>query len=494
MSILNGAAESKLDARHQAFMYQIQAFEAVKNLEYSAIFHEQGLGKTKIGIDLALHWLKSEVVDSVIIVTKRGLIENWTDELATHTFLKPRIIQQDRRANFYAFNSPARVYLCHYEVFKSELERLKLFQQTRKLGVILDESQKIKNPEADLTKAFFALSSGFVRRSIMTGTPIANRPFDLWSQIYFLDHGTSLGSSFSDFSDNLELKNSLAGDHDGQARFQAELGTLFGRIRDFTVRETKLSAGIDLPEKHIQNLYVDLDYNQRAFYEQIKLHLKADVEKDGVIIEENAEDILKRLLRLVQIASNPRLVDDSYLFIPSKYELLENLLQQADLAGEKTIIWTNFIGTADWLTIALKNRGTVVLHGRKSMEQRNAAIAEFKSNNSCRVLVATPASAKEGLTLTVANRAIFFDRSFSLDDYLQAQDRIHRISQNSECFVYNLIARDTVDEWVDMLLSAKQLAAQLAQGDIDESTYAGSVNYDFGRVVREILALGGAKS
>ena len=52
-----------------------------------------------------------------------------------------------------------------------------------------------------------------------------------------------------------------------------------------------------------------------------------------------------------------------------------------------------------------------------------------------------PQSSKEGLTLTVANHCIFYDRTLSLDDYLQAQDRIHRISQNKECFIYNLIIK-----------------------------------------------------
>src|SRR6185312_16132289 len=96
---------------------------------------------------------------------------------------------------------------------------------------------------------------------------------------------------------------------------------------------------------------------------------------------------------------------------------------------------------------------------------RSGALSSFKNDSECRVLVATPGAAKEGLTLTVTNHAIFYDRSFSLDDYLQAQDRIHRISQGKPCYVHNLIARNTIDEWVDRLLAAKHLAAQLGQGD-----------------------------
>ena len=93
------------------------------------------------------------------------------------------------------------------------------------------------------------------------------------------------------------------------------------------------------------------------------------------------------------------------------------------------------------------------------------------------------------MTLTVANCAIFFDRSFSLDDYLQAQDRIHRISQVEECFVYNLIAENTVDEWVSELLSAKQLAAALAQGDISLDEYKRTATYEFGELIGQILGV-----
>ena len=101
--------------------------------------------------------------------------------------------------------------------------------------------------------------------------------------------------------------------------------------------------------------------------------------------------------------------------------------------------------------------------------------------------MATPGAAKEGLTLTVANHAVFFDRTFSLDDYLQAQDRIHRISQTQQCLVENIVASNTIDEWIEELLSAKQLAAALTQGDIDLEEYRGQATYAFNRALREIL-------
>lgn len=480
---------ASLAPKLQGFPYQVEAVEAVKGLEYAAVFHEQGLGKTKIGLDLALQWLNADMVDSVLIVTKKGLIQNWREEIAVHSFVAPRVLTQDKNANFFAFNSPARIYLAHYEAVRSEQKRLALFQKTRRVGVILDEAHKIKNPNSELAKAFFALSPGFVRRVIMTGTPVANRPYDLWAQIWFLDHGASLGDDFSSFHHSLDLSNDLAHDTGRAVAFEAALEEVFEATRAFSVRQTKKSAGITLPDKHIDNVLVDMEGRQAEIYARFRDEMAAVVVRGGRPIVDDAEEILKRLLRLVQVASNPRMIDQSYNAEPGKLAHLEDILYQAVEAGEKVIVWTSFTENADWLARRLAQFSPVRVHGKMAITDRNAAIATFKTDGDCKVLVATPGAAKEGLTLTVANHAVFFDRSFSLDDYLQAQDRIHRISQNKPCYVYNLIARETVDEWVDMLLAAKHLAAQLGQGDISRDEYNEKADYDFGVMIRQILRL-----
>jgi SNF2 family DNA or RNA helicase len=481
--------EPNLTAKHQGFIYQVEAFDAVKDLPYSAVFHEQGLGKTKIGVDLVLYWLRNNSVDSVIIIAKKGLIQNWRDELAIHTHLEPRLLSQDSRANFYAFNSPSPIYLTHYEVIKSEQKRLSLFLRTRKVGAVLDEAHKIKNPDAALTRAFFSLGPGFKKRLIMTGTPVANRPYDIWAQIYFLDEGTSLGRDFAAFKADLDLTNDLADDCVAADRFQRALGAVFARIRPFTVRETKGTVDIKLPTKELRNVDVELESRQREIYARFQKDMAAIVVKANVPMLDDAEEMLKRLLRLVQVASNPRLVDDSYHAHPGKFPILLNLIHEATDAGEKVIVWTSFTDNVDWLARELADFGAVRVHGKRSIFDRDTAIKRFKAEADCRVLIATPAAAKEGLTLTVANHAIFFDRSFSLDDYLQAQDRIHRISQSRPCYITNLIATGTIDEWVDVLLAAKHLAAQLGQGDITLNEYSRQADYTYGAMIRDVLGL-----
>ena len=482
---------ANLKAKRSAFPHQVDALEAIKDLPYAAVFHEQGLGKTKIGLDLALLWLTHDIVDSVIIVAKKGLVENWRAEVASHSHLTPRVLGQDRNANFYAFNSPARLYLIHYEAVLSERKRLALFLRTRRVGVLLDEAHKIKNPEAEVSKALHELADGFVRRIIMTGTPVANRPYDLWSQVRFLDGGEALGREFAAFRRDLNLTNDLGRNKDRADSFARELEQLFGKIRHFSIRETKATAGLNLPDKVVRNVECVLEPRQAEIYDRFRDELAAVVVREGRAVLDDAEGMLKRLLRLVQVASNPAMVDQSYCADPGKLSTLEDLVYQAIDGGEKLVVWTSFTDNADFLGLHLGHSGTAVVHGGRTMTERQQALDDFRTNPACRVLVATPGAAKEGLTLTVANHTVFYDRGFSLDDYLQAQDRIHRISQDKSCYVTNLIGADTIDVWVDALLAAKHLAAQLGQGDITRAEYDCRADYAFGEMVRDVLRLDG---
>lgn len=479
--------EPNLNTKHSSFPYQHEAFVAIKELEYAAIFHEQGLGKTKIAIDLLLYWLQEHVVDTVVIAVKKNLITNWLEELETHSWIKPRVLSSNRRENFYIFNSPVRLILVNFEVVKAEHERFRLFCKTRDVAIILDEATKIKNPAAEVTQAFFDLSPLFKRRIIMTGTPVANRPYDIWAPIWFLDHGNSLGNNFTEFKRIMDLDNDLFEDSDRQRILEQQLESIFKRLSAFSVRETKKSGVISLPEKFIESVTCYWEPRQQELYEQIRRELRLVVLKNGRPTEDISENVLKRLLRLVQVASNPRLVDAGYGREPGKLETLRELLATITTKGEKAIIWTAFNENIKWLAKELLPYKPASVFGKMDMTQRDANIARFKTDPETRILLATPGAAKEGLTLTIANHAIFYDRGFSLDDYLQAQDRVHRISQTRTCHVYNLIMKDSIDEWIDLLLAAKHNAAQLTQGDIDLGAFREQMSYSYGELLREIL-------
>ena len=473
--------QPEFSPKHAAYPYQLDAIRAVKDLSYAAIFHEQGLGKTKIAIDLALSWLQSDSVDTVFVVTKKSLVQNWRREVAGHCHITPHILSGNRRQNSISLNSPVLLYVTNYEVISVNAPTIRLFLQTCRVGCILDESHKIKNPEAALTRTFLDLASSFARRVIMTGTPAANRPYDIWSQIQFLDGGKALGGTFEAFRQEMDLPGQTA----DATTYGARLATIHRRLAEFAVRQTKGTAGIHLPAKTITAHQVELPTWQMTKYAAYRDELAYEYEIDGVPEVDDVESVLKRLLRLVQCASNPALIDGLYDQEPGKYALLLDMCREFT-PDSKVIIWTGFVDNVDWLATKLAEFQPVRIHGALPISQRDKAIDDF-TNASNLVLIATPGAAKEGLTLTSANHAIFFDRGFSLDDYLQAQDRIHRISQTRECFIHNLIAHDTIDEWVDVLLTAKYRAAQLTQGDIDAKDFGNSFRTDIAEVLQGVL-------
>ena len=475
----------KLTPRKDAYPYQLDATRAIMNLPYAAIFHEQGLGKTKIAVDLMLFWLGNDLVDTMFVITKKSLVQNWFDELREHSYVTPRVLSDNRRDNSLALNSPILIYITNYEAILSNSELISHFLQTCRVGAILDESHKIKNPHSKLSSCFHHLSSGFAKRVIMTGTPAANRPYDIWSQIKFLDNGKSLGPSFADFKTLADLPQRISSIESSYSR---DLATALTNIRPFTVRDTKETAGIELPQKTILRHFVDLAPHQRRIYEQYRDELGYDLTKDENLLHDEADYIVKRLLRLVQCASNPALLDDDYHETPAKALKLRELLHEADLANTKAVVWTSFVANVEWLHKALDCYSPRSVHGRMSISERNQSIAAFKTERNCRVIVATPGTAKEGFTLTVATHAVFYDRGFGLDDYLQAQDRIHRISQTSECYVHNLICNGTIDEWIDTLLNVKHQAAQIAQGDVAHDSKDAAFEYDLVRDLSRILS------
>ena len=479
--------KTNLEAKFAAFQYQAEAFAAVKDLNYSAIFHEQGLGKTKIAIDLILYWLGNKEIDTAIIVTKKQLISNWQKEFQNHTFIHPGILSSDKKKNYYIFNSPVRIVVTNFETIISEKKRISLFLKTRDTAIVVDESAKLKNPTSSVAKVFFELSDLFKIKCIMTGTPVANRPYDIWSQIYFLDKGKSLGEDFNEFKKKTDLCNSLIHDNEARGIFEDSISEIFSKISNFAVRETKKTASINLPRKNIINIPCDFETKQKEIYDGIISEMKTEIKKNGRSYYDDDSVALKRLLRLNEVTSNPRLINDEYKTTSAKENELDSLLCEIVKRKEKCIVWSSFIDNIEFFSRKYKLYKPRKIHGSMPIADRNVSVKKFLEDDECKVLFATPQAAKEGLTLTVANNVIFYDRSFSLDDYLQAQDRIHRISQKKECNVYNLLIRDSIDIWIDKLLLAKQHAALLAQGDITIDQYRQDSDYSYGELIKEIL-------
>jgi len=446
------------------FPHQVEAIEYISSKDYVSLFDEQGLGKTKIVLDALCNNLEQKIIDGALIICKKHLIENWKDEIETHSHLGYIVLRGNANEKGLRFMGYSHFYIINYESVIGEVERLKQFLKIRNMAIVLDESHKIKNPEAKVTKAVLELKDLSRKRIIISGTPIANKPLDLWAQFFFLDNGILLGNNYNEFKKkySVNLKNDISNVQ------KAELNNLREIILANSIRRLKKNV-LELPEKIYINKYVSINGHQKRIYEHLRNELFIEITNiKGEIVIDESEEILKKLLRLAQIASNPFLVDKAYKETPSKLYLLDELVENILGKTEKVIIWSCFVDNIRILYKRYKKFGSLMLYGNIPMEKRAEIVKQFRYNDKFMVLIANPAAAREGLTLTSANNAIYLDRNFNLVDYLQSQDRIHRISQTKECNIYKIIATDTIDEYIDEIIYKKHKLAEYVQGDADD--------------------------
>ncbi|NPE28629.1 DEAD/DEAH box helicase [Methanococcoides sp. SA1] len=444
------------------FPHQEEAIMFIDEHKNVAVFDEQGLGKTKIIIDSLSNEIEKNSIKSALIICKKSLMNNWKEEIEFHSHLTSVIIQESkiRRGNLFTF--PVHFMIISYETALNEMRAIKQLLSIKNMAVVLDESHKIKNLQSKITQAMHEIAPFAKQRIILSGTPVANKPEDLWAQFYFLDQGDLLGENFLDF----KMKYKFNHNEDINSNQASLFKQLKNEIEKKSIRRLKKDV-LELPDKIYKNILVPLSEQQQNIYDELNEELLVEITgmNDQQIIDDT-ENILKKLLRLTQVASNPKLINQKYIEEPAKYTILDKEINNIIESNEKVIIWTSFVGNIIILKKRYERYGAETIYGKMTTDERNIAIKKFKQDDNCKILIANPAAAREGLTLTIANNAIYLDRNFNLVDYLQSQDRIHRISQNKKCNILLLLGKNTVDEYINEILFKKQNVAGFIQGDV----------------------------
>ena len=291
---------------------------------------------------------------------------------------------------------------------------------------------------------------------------------------------------FGVFKEKYDLTKERSENAISKLKYQNDLKVLQQKLAAFSLRETKETAKLNLPNKVFERVEVNMDQEQRNIYEKVRKELSIEIIKDGKLEIEEFNFIAVRLMRLIQISSLPSIYDECYKNKAPKLKALEQIIERIP-QDEKVIIWANYIKSSEILFNEFQSKGAVLLNGDIDIDQRNHAIERFKKDKKIKFMIATYGTAKEGLTLTVANHSIFFERNFSLADYLQAQDRIHRISQNKISYIYNIYTKDSAEDWLEALVLAKESAAAFVQGDITEDEFTKKIRYDYSEILENIL-------
>jgi SWI/SNF-related matrix-associated actin-dependent regulator 1 of chromatin subfamily A len=447
-----------------ALPHQEEGTRFLREREAAALFDEQGLGKSKQLIDAIAQEIQAGVLDGALIICPNTLKTTWGDEVEQHSSSRYSVFGAGKKARRVAFRSLRAVfYVINYEAVAAELPSLRALLRFKRMALVLDESHRIKTPTARVTRAVHSLRSEAAKRYIMTGTPVANKPEDLWSQCFFLDDGETLGQSFDAF------RTRFCTSEGGYTRIEE----LRERLASVSLRREK-EGTVQLPSKTVSRVSVALRGEQLRMYEEMRNNLALWVrDLSGAEFVASADNILTRLVRLAQLASNPSLIDSRYRETPAKFRALDELLPiYLRDSSDKVIVWTSFVGNIPALQARFAKFKPVCLFGEMDSRSRDRSVSAFKRDADVRLLIANPAAAREGLTLTQARTAIYVDRTFNLVDFLQSQDRIHRLSQSKDCEIVLLVGDGTIDEFIDFSIGQKHRLARYTQSDSNEISQA----------------------
>ncbi|WP_229301936.1 MULTISPECIES: DEAD/DEAH box helicase [Stenotrophomonas] len=418
---------------HKLKPYQLDNLATLLSIRNGANFSVPGAGKTTV--TFALHLLARSPGDILIVAAPKNAFPAWegiTEECllptADEELMEEFIPLVDGEVRIRAaLEGGGRRFLISYDQLVRVEATFAQFIATHPVHLVLDESHRMKAGYNSLRGAsLLRMAHLAVRRDILTGTPMPQSSSDMQSQLDFLWPGVGLG-------------------------WKVAAGTEPRKVMDgLYVRTTKTQLG--LPERRREFVQATLSDAHCAFYSVLKddLRSRASLLRKG----RTSQSLIaarRSVVRLLQAAVDPTLVAETIDDLASQNangllravqaEALNGRIRAAvDLAerliseGKKVLIWTIFTSTVRKLRDVLAHHNPALIYGEIGMGEaddlstRQGNLARFKNDPNCRVMIANPAAASEGISLHMhCHDAIYVDRSYNATHFLQSIDRIHRL-------------------------------------------------------------------
>lgn len=415
---------------------------------------EQGLGKTLVAIDSFRQLREHGDADRMLVICPNSLKRNWVAEIAKFTpGLTVEIAEgapRERRRTF--SNSTAAVVVTSYETARVEVTAILALTGACRTVLVLDESHAAKNWQSLTSASMRHVAPRCEYRWLLSGTPVTNTPADLFTQIEIIAPGEHALGSLESFLARVE--------EDPSAGFAKPV------LDRLVLRRTKEEC-LDLPDKSFADVVVELPAWQRRLYDEMRTQMVCDIQSmSGEQYRAFASTALAQLTRLSQLASNPMLLFPEAGETPAKFEVLDGLVHDIlSVPGRKIILWSAYVRNIETLVSRFSKFGAVAIYGGIETGERQEVAGRFQADAGTRMLIANPAAAGTGFTLTAASYTIYESMSWRFDHYAQSQDRNHRIGQTLPVNYLRLIAADTIDEAVAGALERKSGMARSLLSD-----------------------------
>ena len=435
--------------KFEPYPYQQYCIDRIISDNSIGLFLDMGLGKTVITLTAiyALRYYYWVCGKALVIAPKKVAEQTWSKEVEKWDHLKGLKVQVclgtlSQRIN--ALNTPADVYVINRE---NTQWLVQYFGHKWPFDmVILDESSSFKNHQAKRFKAMKAIRPRINRLVELTGTPSPHGLTDLWAQVFLLDGGQRLGRTISVYREmyfvpdkrNRNIIYSYA------PRDGAET-EIYAQISDICV-SMKSEDYLQLPDLIYEDIPVMLDKDARKAYDTMERDMLLEVENDEIITAATAATLTGKLLQLCNgaVYSEDGAVQEIH---GCKIEALLETIEQ--LNGQHVIVYYYFRHDVARILAALpKSLHVRVYQGAKDQDDWNAGLID--------VLLAQPASCGYGLNLQQGgHHIIWFGLTWALEEYQQANKRLHRQGQPYPVIVHRLIVQGAQDEDVIKSLESK---------------------------------------
>ena len=418
--------------------YQRVGVQYIKSVSRCILGDEMGLGKS---VETILATDISPRHKNILIVCPNSVKWQWAKEIATWSkYSLPVVVSEPKKAKKQLQEYREGWFILNYHNLRTyDLPRIQWD------WIIYDEAHMMSNRKTKTVAKAKNLAAANV--VMLTGTPIGNNTADLWSllNILYPKKFTSYWRFFEMYVDYVE-------DYFGSRKI---IGTrneeyLRRELAPVMLRRTKQDVSIDIPDKTVINIEVEMTIKQAKYYKDMALNAIAQAET-GEEVQAFAEIAI--ITRLRQILSTPHTIgfDDSSGKLDAAMDIITGTDQQI-------VVFSLYKGTIAALEQRLKkeNISCGIITGDVEAEDREEAKDSLDSGDS-KVLLCTLGAGGTGLNLQAASVAIFIEHHWNPREQHQAEGRLHRIGQKNPVTIYNLICKESIDAAVEDVIARKQM-------------------------------------
>lgn len=426
----------------------------------TADFSQMGTGKTLTTLAKIAHLIASGKIRNVLVVCPASVIPVWEEQIAKHTNLSclpltGSLWDKGSKLRDYQYED---IYLISYDSISGKARTKNLLLNVLRSihfdMLVADEVTFIKNYETQRFQAILKLCDDAKYTLFLTGTPIGGRPDSIFTIYRALDGGETFGTNFFR-ARNKYFKN---------VGIAFPIWVIRDTMKDELTHKMYLKAVrvrkedcLSLPKKVFSPRYCTLSQEQQGVYDQLAKELVKRFRIGQAKI--SIPNPLVRFAKLSQICSGFLYGKnkETYEFgSNTKTNLLKEVLEEIG-NEEKIIIYTRWKEDQRIVqeSLAELRRTHRCISGATTIDERKEIVKEFQENPSLKVLVANITVGGYALTLTAASCIIYYTLNFALTDWLQSQDRIHRIGQTKTCVYIPLLVKGSIDEFIYHTLQDK---------------------------------------